>query len=79
MDRQNGGMDLPVAWSLLLLVAAIWNFVIWPPFLRRIAKDERARDADGRPTTFLRVHAILIGISLSLALAVGVLGILTLG
>jgi len=71
-------MDLPVAWSLFLLVAAIWNFVIWPPFLRRIAKDDRARDADGRPTAFLRVHAILIGVSLSLALAVGVLGILTL-
>lgn len=72
-------MDLPVAWSSVLLVAAIWNFVIWPPFLRRIAKDDRARDADGRPTTFLWVHAILIGISLSLALAVGVLGILALG
>lgn len=71
-------MDLPIAWSLLLLVAAIWNFVIWPPFLRRIAKDDRARDADGRPTTFLRVHAILIGISLVLAAAIGILGILTL-
>ena len=71
-------MDLPLAWSLLLLVAAVWNFVIWPPFLRRIAKDERARDADGRPTRFLQVHAILIGVSLSLAVAVGVLGILTL-
>jgi hypothetical protein len=70
-------MDLPAAWSVLLLVAAIWNFVIWPPFLRRIAKDERARDADGKPTRFLRVHAILIGLSLSLAVAVGVLGILT--
>lgn len=71
-------MDLPLAWSLLLLVAAVWNFIIWPPFLRRIAADDRARDADGRPTRFLRVHAILIGISLTLALAVGVLGILTL-
>ncbi len=71
-------MDLPVAWSLLLLAAAIWNFVIWPPFLRRIAKDGCARDADGRPTTFLQVHAILIGISLTLALAVGILGVLTL-
>lgn len=70
-------MNLPAGWSLLLLVAAVWNFVIWPPFLRRIAKDDRARDADGRPTTFLRVHAALIGISLSLAVAVGALGILT--
>lgn len=71
-------MDLPLAWSLLLIVAAVWNFVIWPPFLRRIAKDDRARDATGKPTGFLRVHAILIGISLTLAVVVGLLGILTL-
>lgn len=71
-------MDLPVAWSLLLLVVAAWNLFIWPQFWRRVTKDERARDAAGRPTTFFRVHAILIGVSLVLALAVGVLGILTL-
>ena len=71
-------MDLPVAWSLLLLVVAAWNLFIWPQFWRRVTKDDRARDADGRPTTFFRVHAILIGVSLALAVAVGVLGILTL-
>jgi hypothetical protein len=71
-------MDLPVAWSLLLIVSAVWSFVIWPPFLRRVLKDERARDADGKPTTFMRVHVVLISISLALAAAVGVLGILTL-
>lgn len=71
-------MDLPVVWSIVLLVAAIWNFVIWPPFLRRILKDERSRDAAGKATTFLRVHVVLIGISLALAVAVGVLGIIAL-
>jgi len=71
-------MDLPVAWSLVLIVAAIWNFVIWPPFLKRVRKDERSRDAAGNATTFLRVHTILIAISLALAVAVGLLGILTL-
>ncbi|MET0767614.1 MAG: hypothetical protein ABWY50_08220 [Aeromicrobium sp.] len=71
-------MDLPVAWSLVLILTAVWNFVIWPPFLRRILADERSRDTDGKATTFLRVHTILIGISLALAVAVGVLGILTL-
>lgn len=71
-------MDLPIAWSLLLIVSAVWSLVIWPPFLRRVLKDERSRDVDGKPTTFLRVHAILISISLALAAAVGVLGILTL-
>ncbi|MGA8987971.1 SCO4848 family membrane protein [Aeromicrobium sp.] len=71
-------MDLPLAWSLVLLVTAIWNFVIWPPFLKRVRKDERSHDAGGAPTTFLRVHTILIAISLALAISVGVLGILTL-
>lgn len=71
-------MDLPVAWSLVLIVAAIWNLVIWPPFLRRVLKDERSRDEAGNATTFLRVHTILIGVSLVLAVAVGVLGILVL-
>lgn len=71
-------MDLPVAWSLLLIASAVWSFVIWPPFLRRVLKDDRSRDAAGKPTTFLRVHVILISISLALAVAVGVLGILTL-
>ncbi len=71
-------MELPVAWSLLLLVSAVWSFVIWPPFLRRVLKDDRSRDAAGKPTTFLRVHVILISISLALAVTVGVLGILTL-
>lgn len=71
-------MDLPLAWSLVLIVTAVWNFVIWPPFLKRVRKDERSRDAGGNATTFLRVHTILIAISLALAVAVGVLGIVTL-
>ncbi len=71
-------MDLPIAWSLLLLVSAVWSLVIWPPFLRRVLKDERSRDEAGHATTFLRVHVILISISLALAVAVGVLGILSL-
>jgi len=71
-------MDLPVVWSLVLLVTAVWNLVVWPPFLRRVLKDSRSRDAAGRATTFLRVHAVLVGVSLALAIAVGVLGILTL-
>ncbi|PPF68376.1 hypothetical protein C5C18_07970 [Rathayibacter tritici] len=62
----------------LLIVNAVWNAVVWPPFLRRVRKDPRARDADGRATTFLRVHTVLIGTSLALAavsLVGGVLGL----
>ncbi|SMH37451.1 hypothetical protein SAMN06295885_1348 [Rathayibacter oskolensis] len=65
-----------VCW--ILIANAVWNAVVWPPFLRRIRKDPRARDASGRATAFLRVHTILIGVSLALAavsLVVGVVGL----
>ena len=71
-------MDLPLAGSILLVVTALWNLLIWPRFWQRIAKDPRSRDADGRATRFLTVHAVLIGVSLVLGVAVGVLGVLTL-
>ncbi|MBD8080771.1 SCO4848 family membrane protein [Cellulosimicrobium arenosum] len=71
-------MEIPVAWSALLVVTALWNVLIWPRFWRRIAKDPRSRDADGRATRFYTVHAALIGVSLALGLAVGVLGVITL-
>lgn len=65
-----------VCW--ILIANAVWNAVVWPPFLRRVRKDLRARDSEGRATTFLRVHTVLIGTSLALAavsLVVGVLGL----
>lgn len=71
-------VEIPVVWSVVLLVTAAWNLLIWPRFLQRIAKDPRSRDADGRATRFLTVHVVLIAVSLALALAVGVLGVLTL-
>ncbi len=64
--------------AVLLLVNGIWNLVVWPAFLRRILRDPRARDASGRPTRFLTVHAVLIGISLLLAVLSLVFGILGL-
>jgi Na+/proline symporter len=71
-------MRLPVAWSLVLIVTAVWNLIIWPRFFQRVAADPRARDEAGRRTRFYTVHAVLIAVSLALALAVGVLGVLTL-
>ncbi|CPU65212.1 Uncharacterised protein [Mycobacteroides abscessus] len=71
-------VEIPVVWSVVLLVTAAWNLLIWPRFLQRIAKDPRSRDSDGRATRFLTVHVVLIAVSLVLALAVGVLGVLTL-
>ncbi|GAA2576960.1 SCO4848 family membrane protein [Microbacterium binotii] len=53
--------------AVLLLVNAVYNVVVWPRFYGRVAKDARARDAAGRPTRFLIVHAVLIGTALVLA------------
>ncbi|MFB2582172.1 SCO4848 family membrane protein [Herbiconiux sp. P15] len=55
--------------AVLLLVNAVWNAVVWPQFYRRVSRDARARDANGKATAFLKVHAVLIGISLLIALA----------
>jgi hypothetical protein len=71
-------VELPVAWSVVLVLTGLWNLLIWPRFWQRIAKDPRSRDTGGRPTRFLQVHAVLIGVSIALGVAVGVLGALTL-
>jgi hypothetical protein len=64
--------------AILLLLNAAFNVVVWPQFYRRVAKDPRARDAAGKPTAFLRVHAVLIGVALLLALASAIAGIVAL-
>lgn len=66
---------MTIALAILLFLNALFNVVAWPAFFRRVLKDPRARAADGSATTFLRVHAILVGIALLLALASVVLGV----
>lgn len=61
--------------AVLLLIGAAFSLLVWPAFLRRVANDERARDARGKPTRFLTVHLVLIGAALLIALAQGVAGI----
>ncbi len=64
--------------AVLLLVNAAFNVLVWPTFYRRVAKDARARHADGTPTRFLIVHAVLIGAALVIALVSAVAAILAL-
>jgi hypothetical protein len=71
-------MQLPVGLSWLLIVAGVWNLVVWPQFLRRIMKDPRAKDGEGRATRFLTVHLLLVAVSVTLGIAVAVVGIRTL-
>jgi hypothetical protein len=64
--------------ALVLFVNAVFNVIAWPRFFARVRSDQRARDADGRATAFLRVHATLLGIALVLALLSAVAGVLLL-
>ncbi|WP_375339582.1 SCO4848 family membrane protein [Microbacterium rhizophilus] len=64
--------------AVLLLANAVFNVLVWPTFYRRVSRDPRARDAAGRPTRFLTVHAVLIGIALLLAVASAIAGVTAL-
>ena len=69
---------MTLAAAIVLFVNAAFNVIAWPRFFVRVARDPRARDAAGRTTVFLRVHAVLMGIALLLALASAVFGIILL-
>ena len=64
--------------ALVLFVNALFNVVAWPRFYKRVSSDARARDAAGKATRFLVVHAVLLGVALLLALLSVVAGILLL-
>lgn len=64
--------------AVLLFLNAAFNVLVWPQFYKRVARDPRARDEHGKPTAFLRVHAILIAIALVLALVSAIAGIAAL-
>lgn len=61
--------------SIALIINAVFALVVWPPFWRRVVADERAFDAEGAKTKFYKVHAVLIGTALLIALVSLGLGI----
>ena len=69
---------MTVAIALILFLNAVFNIVAWPRFYTRVVNDPRARDDAGRPTTFLTVHRILVGIALALAAASAIAGVVVL-
>jgi len=64
--------------AILLLLNAVWNVVVWPRFYKRVSQDDRARDTAGKPTTFLIVHAVLVGVSLLLAAVSAIVAVIAL-
>jgi hypothetical protein len=61
-------------WAVFLTAVGVWTWVIWPRFGLAIWQDDRSF-VQGRPTSFLIVHAVLIVTSLAVGTVVGVLGI----
>jgi hypothetical protein len=64
--------------GILLLINAVFTFVVWPTFYRRVAGDPRARDAAGKPTRFLTVHRVIIGIAYAIGVVSALAGIASL-
>ena len=64
--------------ATLLFVNAAFNVLVWPRFYARVSKDPRARTADGAPTRFLVVHAVLIGLALVIAAVSAIAGVVAL-
>ena len=64
--------------AILLILNGVLNVVTWPTFFRRVAKDPRAKDANGKPTAFLTVHLILFIIGVTLGAVSALAGVLSL-
>ncbi|MFI5958347.1 SCO4848 family membrane protein [Cryptosporangium sp. NPDC051539] len=67
-------MLLSRRWSAFLLLAGIWNWLIWPRFAKAIWDDPRSFH-DGSPTSFFTVHAVLIVTALTIGTVIGYLGV----
>ncbi|MFC4043029.1 SCO4848 family membrane protein [Dactylosporangium siamense] len=67
-------MVLSRRWSLLLIVVAVWSWLIWPRFLLAIWDDERSWTVP-HGSAFFWIHVLLITVSLLFGTAVGVLGL----
>lgn len=59
--------------AVFLLLTGVFQWVVWPTFLRNIWADDRS--FDGGPTAFLVVHAVLTAVQLLLATALIALGV----
>jgi hypothetical protein len=69
-------MDTTLA--LLLILNGVFNVAVWPTFFRRVARDPRARTAEGKATPFFTVHLVIVSVALVLAAVSLVVGVVTL-
>ncbi|WP_411700691.1 SCO4848 family membrane protein [Conyzicola sp.] len=69
---------MTTALAVLLILNGVFNFAVWPTFFRRVARDPRARTAEGKATPFFTVHLVIVSVALTLAAVSLVFGVLTL-
>ena len=70
-------MILSRNWSVFLVLAGAFNWVIWPRFAMEIWNDQRAWSGDigqSSPTSFLLVHAVLIATAVAIGTVILILG-----
>lgn len=71
-------MILSRNWSIFLVLAGAFNWLIWPRFAAAIWNDQRAWSGEiggSSPTSFLIVHAVLILTAVTVGTVILVLGI----
>ena len=75
--RHDGRMVLSRRSAVFLLATGVFQWVVWPTFLRNIWADPRSFGAapGGGPTAFLVVHAVLTATQLLLGAGVIWLGV----
>ena len=65
-------------WSLFLVAAGAFNWLIWPRFALAVWGDQRAWSGEigqSTPTAFLLVHAVLIVTAVTIGTVILVLGV----
>ena len=60
--------------SLFLLAFGVWSWIIWITFAKNLWDSDRAWTADGSPTAYFIVHAVLTVVSFLLGTVIGIIG-----
>jgi hypothetical protein len=60
--------------SIFLVAFGVWSWVIWITFAKNLWDSDRAWAADGSPTAYFIVHAVLTVVSFVLGTVIGVIG-----
>ncbi len=60
---------------MFLLGFGVWSWIIWITFAKNLWDSDRAWAADGSPTAYFIVHAVLTVVSFVLGTIIGLIGL----